>query len=295
MSFLKVETGYTKPTGYGFYNGKYQAINIGTNPLEWDKNEIVAESEVKRLKDFYKDIKSSEIDTEGKIFFHEQATFPRRKLKDIVVNKIARDVSDAEFIVINQSYFTKLNIYSYYRYWNTNGLWISGGGNGSGLPFSRYEGVLKEVDKFTYDILGKKIIIDSSLVQLLPRETKIEGNFYNTLTKMLGSDQKDDIKIGLQLLTDVNYEDHKSEIALLLNKNIRNITDYQLGYTVMFKSLLEMINRDFPTWRHSENLDFIMNMAGNSKDKKIMDYVNSYFNQRFPLTGKKYKIIVEDE
>lgn len=268
--------------------------------------ELATKEQVEEYQQLAEEITSSKITTKGKIYFQKQAVFPRVKLKEIVDNQVTRKIENAEYIVVNKEMldkaFSGLWYTSFYKeagdtHWTdayprpTSALHIKD--LLSLYRFSNTGDFMKILSKSS----GKKFIFDEDLGQLIPRNIEVKGDLYEKLHKMLSSKDKQSIKIGVELLSNLNYNEYEPEILMLLNRNIRNIRTYQTGHIVAFKSLIKAVQKDYPKWDTEDKLSFILNLLEkNQRSRKALEYINEYFNEVHPLSyGQSYQISIIDE
>ncbi len=295
---MTTEKGY----GWGYNNGQY-----GKNT---EMIFLVPEGEKHSIEKNIIDMKESrisDIKPEDKIYFHKSALFPRHKLKDIMSNPVTRKVDRADYVVINRNEvlykFNRLQGDSFHK--DHLGDWVETPWNLRNSVVStrfvvpaRRSGPTEHVDflRVMEATAGKKIIYDSSLNQLVPRDVDIRGELYEKLDKLLSNNDVANIKIGVDILSNMNYQNNRTEVLLLLNRNFDNIRAWNANHTVMFKSLLDVVTKDYPYWNRSNFLSLALELMEEDRDSKtIQQAVVEHLNRKHTLKKGKYKITIDVE
>lgn len=284
-----------------FTNGQWLPQPVSITEVDY-----IEEKDVEKLKDKIRAIKTIDINLEElkaakNVYFQQSALFPRSRFKEISNSHVTRDPAKADFIILNTTeMLSSLNS----RHWNNSGSGSIVDGvfritkSWNAIPKQiavRLDPGSLKIERDVSRFQGAKFISDEDLVRFLPNEGVVEGNLYENLNKMLSNKDPETVRIGARILSGLKYEESKIEIVLLLNQYWTQINYCRAATDVPFKSMLRSIDADFQGWRHSDNLQFILELAEtNSFSERVLEYVNSFLNKRRPLkNGKKYKIIVE--
>lgn len=280
----------------------YKYIIGGGSQFVDVKTKLITEEERKKYIDLVTNIESCNITTTGSVYFQKQAVFPRAELKKIVSNPVTRKIERSEYVILNKEYCLRTLNRAYTGNWiksnPSDAYWVPGYNSITIRRFldtsdpKSFEEVLTLIDNCE----GKKIVLDDELNTLVPRELDIKGDLYNKLNKMLGSGDLNTIKVGVQLLSNLNYNEYEGEILLLLNQNIQNIRGHKCGTTVAFKSLIKTVERDYSSWDTGDKLTFILNLVQKKQNSPTtIKCINDYFNEVAPLTqGQSYQITIID-
>lgn len=286
-----------KKNVYNWSNGTYNQVQ--------EDVKLATRQQIEEAKNMLAKIKSTNITTEGKIYFQKQAVFPRNRLKDVVDNQVTRKIENAEYVVINTELTREILKKTWARPWTkgpvdlfwTENYFPVGGQVKEEFVDSNYNSNLFYVMDFLDSIGDKKVILDEDLGALIPREVEIKGDLVNKLHKMLGSKDKATIKVGVQILSNLDYNKFDIETVLILNKNIQNIRAYQAHHTVVFKSLIKTVERDFPDWDTGNRLEFILSLIEAKPESQLaIQYLGEYLNEVYPLSeGKSFQINIIEE
>lgn len=268
--------------------------------------EIVPKAEVDRISEAVNSLKESKIENikfGDKIYFHKSAEFPRHKFKDIMNNPITRKIEAADYVVIGKSTL----IYSLgrlwpRRFWRDNGNWYDGPVNKSTTTGEflgpDWRGSRDHITTLqnAEGLIGKKVIFDNTLNKLVPREVNISENLFERLTKMLSCQDKQSVKVGVEILNNLNYDEYRTEVLMLLNQNYDNIRKHGACYGVLFKSLIDVVSKDCPHWNSGNRLGFSLGLLeGDSSNETLRKGVEEYLSSIHNLKSGRYRIdIVKD-
>lgn len=278
---------------------------------EWDRRNgwnkiyvdtlLITENQLHPYIQYISRLKGTPIKTAGPIYFQKEAVFPRDKLKEIVENPVTRSLEKAEYVVINKSHLLSLIDKGYYkRYWKqSDNTWLD--------DYSYITPGTEVIDckpgdndhrnfKIIEKIDQKKIIFDDYLSSLVPRNIEVAEDRFNSIQRMLSCSDKQSIKVGIQILCQLDYKRFETEVLLLLNKNIENIRRWQCQHIVLFKSLIKTVERDYPDWDTPDKLKFTLALLErNQKNSVALQYINEYFNDIHKLSSGSYQISIIEQ
>lgn len=279
---------------------------------EWGRNNgwtksyaetlLITKDQLEPYIQYVKKLKGTTIKTDGPIYFQKEAVFPRDKLKEIVTNPVTRSLEKAEYVVVSKDVLLGLIDKHYYkRYWKqfSDGTYND--------DYSTTAQAIEVVDfkpgdndhrniKILEKIDQKKIIFDGYLSSMVPRTIEVEEGRFNSIQRMLSCADKQSIKVGIQILCQLDYKKFETEVLLLLNKNIENIRKWQCQHIVLFKSLIKTVERDYPNWDTHDKLKFTLALLErNQKNSVALQYINEYFNDIHKLSSGNYQISIIEQ
>jgi len=297
MSKLGIEKGYRCAWGYGakgHQKGTETVDLIPEKTIKYYQNRIPQ----------WKGVDISKILPHEKIYFTKDALFPRHKLKEIVSNDVTRKIENADYIVINKEALSDSIERAYANNWYFDGTdWVeyqlntTTGQKIGKFADNRWNKNLVQNFLAVEALENKRLILDEDLGRLIPREVEIKGDLYDKLKKMLCCNDKNSIKVGVEILSNLNYKEFEVETVILLNQSISNIRAHKLGNTVLFKTLIATVEKDYPDYSTGDYLGFILRLVEKSGNNlHTLNLVNDYFNSKHPTAKGSYRIsIVEDE
>jgi len=271
---------------------------------------LVPKDDYKRVYNGIQNLKGENIDNmsdTGKVYFHKSALFPRHKFKEFKKNPITRKLDNADYVVIGKdSLLNRLNrLYSCRLFQDNEGDWVETLSIGMttnvtgtfirpgyrDTPTAHIE-LLESSEK----LLSKNIILDTDLNSLVPRDVNIRGELFDKLNKMLGSNDQQTVKVGVDILSNMDYNNNRNDILILLNKNFNNMKAYGAVYSVMFKSLLDVVEKDCPQWNDHNQVSFAMMLMENDPDNQqlkdvVIDHLHQYYT---PKVGRFNVELIKD-
>lgn len=301
-----------------YYNGNYTGTYIVgkgyTTIYDFDrpaadKYVVLTKKSYEKIVDYCTTIRYGEIEEGGKVYFHKSAIFPRKQFYNMYKdNPICRDPGEAKYIVVGKDMLSRVC----HRLWSYN-AWDNGReylenadrGNGKEIPCIHLSYVEKDypfpieelggfIDKLKSDVV---FVLDSELGKKLPRENKLTDELIKTMQKMLLSSDRDSVKIGVEMLCSIDYTICAVEIALLMNACLNNIKAWNYIYTVEMKTLMNSLDSDFPSWRYSGDIRFVLEMLAKDPTKTyIGTVVNNWLQGYHKLPeGMLYKLTIDKE
>lgn len=293
----------------------YKARYSSTGPVygyvkSTETENLIPVEDYNRISQALRGFKGENIDTmseTGRVYFDKSALFPRHKFKEFKKNHVTRKVETADYVVIGkdclENMVRRLNTRRYYK--DSDGDWVETQVIGTvtnvhatfvspryrGTPTAHIE-ILDRIEK----MIGKKIILDTDLNNLVPRDVNIRGELFDKLNKMLSSFDQQTVKVGVDILSNMDYNNNKNDILILLNRNYNNMKRYGSVYSVMFKSLLDVVEKDCPHWNNHNHVSFAMMLMENDPDNQqlkdvVIDHLHQYYT---PKVGRFNVELIKD-
>lgn len=215
---------------------------------------------------FINQFKNPSIPKGSKLYIQRSGTLPQSKLRESGY-KIKRKVEDADYIVIQTPPEKLMKVVH------------------DGDRYKSYHpDKLDELFKEAYDLLitGKhKFVLDSDLYQKITNSTG-DLKTYNDLKELLESSDRNNVKIGMELMTNCDWSNNEIYVLSLFTQNYSRIKYNQYFNSISFKSFVSTLPFD---------MNYVERSTHWTKPNYYKDYVKSdtHFQLVYDLYIEEFK------